>query len=450
MGQEKTPEVLLVGPRVAHMKPHFESRGYVCDAFQTGGEAMLALVAKARDLVVFETQLGDQSGEEFIERARASEPHAAYMLLDDISRAGLIAKTMQKGVHRYLPTPPNESLLFSEVQGLIRAAKAMSGELGEGYEVRIRELQAEAERSRTDATESDMKVSALQEAAQELRDQVRELERRPERDKHDRVVSQVAEKDEEIERLKTRIQELTKTMVEQEERLTAMSSLEKQAAGAGEAETLAAELDERVFELSADLQDKSAELEKATAELSSVREERDVLNKRAEEAEQQRDQLRADLEAKTSAWEEAVELAEQRARALDEARAEGSQASDRVGELITELDLRRGQVEELEAKRAELEEKSIDLELQADDLQTKVEYLEDKVREAEERADEAEAHFKKEKLRLIEEKQDAASGSHEAFQKMEKMIDELSAAKTARAEAEKRLEELQARLDDES
>lgn len=379
-------DVLLVGARVAQLKPHFEVRGYRCDAFVDGSLAMTALEAKHRDLVVLEINLGDQTAPEFVDRARASEPHAAYLLLDDASRAGQIVKALQAGVTHYLPTPPDETRLFRDVDQLVIFSRAMSGDLEREHKLALADAQAAAETAQGDASRAAMQTDLVQ---QEL------LTANTKRD----------ELTAEVESLKRRVEELRHQGIESASKLDEMEALSK----------------------------KSADL----------KEERASLEERLTEAEQARDEHQArasELESKLSDVEGSAEERKQRIGELEAALAEQTQlAEERGAELARALD----SVAALEKEKAALEERAIDLDLQVDEINTKLAFIEEQRREADARAQELEARFKKDRLRLIEEKQHAAAGSHEAFQKMEKLVGELAQLRAQKAEAEARLKELQ-------
>jgi|GEM_PF-1294885 len=118
------------------------------------------------------------------------------------------------------------------------------------------------------------------------------------------------------------------------------------------------------------------------------------------------------------------------AAAVAEARAEsGAVAEARANERIAAA------LDEARASR----ERADDVELQLEEARTRVEFLEMDaarvVREADERIAAAEAAFKKEKLRLVEEKQAAASGSQEAILRMDALREEALAARRQAEEA---------------
>ncbi len=108
--------VLLVGPRVVHLKPFFEKRGYPVFAAGKGVDGMAMLDATPCDLVLLELNLGDLTATEFLMAARQGHPRSSFLLLDEANRAGQIVKALQAGLDGYLATPPEEDRLFYEVE----------------------------------------------------------------------------------------------------------------------------------------------------------------------------------------------------------------------------------------------------------------------------------------------------------------------------------------------
>jgi chromosome segregation ATPase len=98
----------------------------------------------------------------------------------------------------------------------------------------------------------------------------------------------------------------------------------------------------------------------------------------------------------------------------------------------------------LEVQTRDALERALDIELQLEEARTRVEFLEHDVdrvqREATSRIAEAEAGFKREKLRLVEEKQAAASGSQEAVLKMERFTSENTALKRSLSELQEQFD----------
>jgi hypothetical protein len=120
------------------------------------------------------------------------------------------------------------------------------------------------------------------------------------------------------------------------------------------------------------------------------------------------------------------------AAALARARTEHERAQARA--IAAAVDEVRAELASVEQVRASLVEdvkasvdRATDVELQLEEASIRVDFLNDEVlrlqRDADERVRRAEAEFKKERLRLIEEKQIAASGSQEAALKLQGLVD---------------------------
>ncbi len=107
--------VLLVGPRIVHLRAAFEKRGYPVVAAPKGVEGMAHLDTDPCDLVVLELNLGDLTATEFLMAARQGHPRSVFILVDEAARAGQIVKALQAGLDGYLATPPDEDRLFYEV-----------------------------------------------------------------------------------------------------------------------------------------------------------------------------------------------------------------------------------------------------------------------------------------------------------------------------------------------
>jgi DNA-binding response OmpR family regulator len=131
---------------------------------------------------------------------------------------------------------------------------------------------------------------------------------------------------------------------------------------------------------------------------------------------------------------------QQRIAVAEAVAAVESNAGQRMVLLREELE---AQVVSAQDAAREARERADDFELQLEEARTRTEFLqEDAARvhqSAEDRVAAAQVAFKKEKLRLVEEKQTASSGSQEAMLKLERYRDEGAAARRA-------IEELQGQL----
>ena len=101
--------VLLVGPRIVHLRGAFEKRGYPVVAAPKGVEGMAHLDTDPCDLVILELNLGDLTATEFLMAARQGHPRSIFILIDEAARAGQIVKALQAGLDGYLATPPDDT-----------------------------------------------------------------------------------------------------------------------------------------------------------------------------------------------------------------------------------------------------------------------------------------------------------------------------------------------------
>jgi hypothetical protein len=120
-------------------------------------------------------------------------------------------------------------------------------------------------------------------------------------------------------------------------------------------------------------------------------------------------------------------------------------------DLEAEIDGRAAQrVTAAEQEARNQRERAQDFELQLEEARTRIEFLEldaDRVvKEADARVAAAEQAFKKEKLRLVEEKQAAASGSQEAVMRMDALREEALSARRHADEADARVEAMRSEV----
>ncbi len=489
--------ILLVGPRVVHLKPFFDARRYNCVAVQKGVEGMTALDAEPRDIVILELNLGDLTATEFLMAARQAHAQASFLLLDDASKAGQIVKALQAGLDGYLPTPPDEDRLFFEVERHLRGgggngmntgetqlttrpqeftdlhtqladresqlveigmqndllqqeigkareqAKAfqavrgalvgvLEGDLDEAQAVRLRERLAMATVLETEVEALREELSSIRSVRRELQEQVDTL-----RKKVTGLEGRLDEKNEdslEGAALKDRVSELESEIMVLEGRL----------AESGE------ELDLARAEVVALEQKHDGELSDLQRELSRVSSDQAATQGDSERATQEAAQtvarLKEEHEEALARLKEEHEAALK--RAVSDVEIERATVQTRVQEAIdaerkrlqAEAGGQKGALEqELQAAIAEREQavgRALDIELVLDELKLKIEMLESDVEKEKERATKAEETFKKDKLRLIEEKEVAASGSGEAFEKVQKFLDENTVLKRQNAELE--------------
>lgn len=140
-------DILLTGPRISRLKPFFTQRGYRADAIGGGQEGLEAMNAKLYHLIVLELDLEDIEPVDFLEYALRCQPNAAYMLMDDPAKSGMIVSTFVRGIDVYVPIPPDEEALFVQVGRHVMAAAARGGGRSEAdhYESELKNARASLE-----------------------------------------------------------------------------------------------------------------------------------------------------------------------------------------------------------------------------------------------------------------------------------------------------------------
>lgn len=156
-------DILLVGPRISRLKPFFTQRGYRADAIGGGQEGLEALNAKLYHLVVLELDLEDIEPVDFLEYAIRCQPNAAYMLMDDPAKSGMIVSTFVRGIDVYVPIPPDEEALFIQVGRHVMAAAARGGGRSEADH-----YEAELKNARTSLETAGAQVRRLRDENEQL------------------------------------------------------------------------------------------------------------------------------------------------------------------------------------------------------------------------------------------------------------------------------------------
>lgn len=484
--------VLLVGPRVGHLRPIFERRRYRVTAVYKGVEGMAALDSGHHHVVLLELNLGDLTATEFLMAARQAHASVTFLLIDDQSKAGQIVKAMQAGLDGYLATPPDEDRLFFEVErhlALRVPAEAMTGPTTQiGFRPDATELQSQLASRENALVEMSAQTELLQAEVARLRDSHKRLlgietalqgitegtldDHAARRLKERLALASVAETEvtalreelnatkgarrqaqEECERLRERVAQLEPNpgsldgpalkdraaeleadnmvlagrVAELEEELTlaraeSMALHEKHKADVGD-------LNRELNRMLAEQEDASGKLQRyekdQAAALTKARAEHEALVGRL------RDEHRAALEA--SAREHATALHKVQDELRRTSTAQHARASEEAEGRLRAL---TEQLEAAAVERDQAVEKALDAELMLDDLNARIAALTDEARVAGERAAKAEADFKRDKLRLVEEKEAAASGSHEAFERIQRFAEENTQLKRQCAELE--------------
>lgn len=521
--------ILLVGPRVIHLKPFFERRRYSVVAVQRGVEGMSALDAERRDIVILELNLGDLTATEFLMAARQAHADSSFLLLDDASKAGQIVKALQAGLDGYLPTPPDEDRLFFEVERHLRRSGSGAGpDNNAGTQTTVSprpselkeltELQTQLADRESQIVEFGMQSDLLNQEIVKLRAEAKKLnavrsaligqiegdldEEQAFRLKDRLAMASVLETEAdtlreelgdarnirrelqgEIEALKKRLQDLGNVGADVPSETSAGDRAEAFEADnmvlAGRIAELEEELDLTKAEVVA-LEQKqlaeTADLERQLNRLSSDQalrandddkvamehmaaiarlenEHRALLASQREDHDNAMGQLKEEHEAALKRAHSDVEIEKASAReriaeavvvALrDKEREHREHLGGKEKQLQAKLDAALGQIDGLTSERdaasAEKDsavEKALDIELILDELKTKIDYLEGEVETQKRRATKAETDFKKDKLRLIEEKEEVTAGSQQVFERMQRFVDENAVLRKANSELE--------------
>lgn len=484
--------ILLVGPRVGHLRPIFERRRYRVTAVYKGVEGMAALDSGRHHVVLLELNLGDLTATEFLMAARQAHASVTFLLIDDQSKASQIVKAMQAGLDGYLATPPDEDRLFFEVERHLAARAAPEGVTGPttqiGFRPDVTEMQSQLLSRESALVEMSAQTELLQAEVARMRDAHKRWlgvetalqgitdgpldDHAARRLKERLALASVAETEvtalreelhatktarrhaqEECERLRERVAQLEPnpgsldgpalkdraTELEADNMVMAgrVAELEEELTLA-KAETLALHEKHKadVGDLNRELNRVLAEQEESSGKLQRFeRDQAAALTKLRAEHEATLTRLREEHRAaiETSAREHRAGLQQ----AQDEVRRSSTAQHARVSE---EAEGRaralREQLDAAAAERDQAVEKALDAELLLDDLNARIAALTDEARLAGERAAKAEADFKRDKLRLVEEKEAAASGSHEAFERIQRFAEENAQLKRQAAELE--------------
>lgn len=343
-------ELLLVGPRVAQLKPFFDARAYRTDPVVAGRDGLRSLEERERHLVVLELNLGDMRASEFVAEARQANPNLRVILLENADRAGQIVKALVHGIDAYVPTPPDEQKLFAEVERqLLGVASAQLGDDGV-------DLQETLNRARTEVTQlqmqNDLVRQELASAQTELADAQQVLEQKAHSaegnaDEFAALLQQVETLQERADKADIIELELRNLGVDDENLLDGIRWVGEQLSALGEANVAAA-----MSKATAD--DLQAELDNARAEIEEL--------KKAEAALQESQSENAELQ---EVAEKVAALTEERdalAKDLEDARAaiESLQAgqSEHAERLQGELDAKSAEVERLSADIARADQEA--------------------------------------------------------------------------------------------
>lgn len=97
--------------------------GHNCHGFQTGKELLSQLRKDAYDMLIFDWQVGDLSGEEVLRRARSKLPeHAPVLFMTGSSGEDDIIAGLAAGAHDYMVKPLRRNETVTRVQAQLRRA----------------------------------------------------------------------------------------------------------------------------------------------------------------------------------------------------------------------------------------------------------------------------------------------------------------------------------------
>lgn len=113
--------MVLAGAKVARLLPFLQARGFNAEAFAKGTETMARLRAAPCHLLLFELECGDMMGVDLARAAKIERLAGATLLVDDPMKSGMIIAALSRGVDSYVALPPDETVFFERIEGLLLA-----------------------------------------------------------------------------------------------------------------------------------------------------------------------------------------------------------------------------------------------------------------------------------------------------------------------------------------
>jgi DNA-binding response OmpR family regulator len=373
--------VLLVGPRISHLGPFFEKRGYRPVPSPTGNAALGHVRNQAWNLIVIELDLDGMEAVTFMKKVKELQTDVRFLLLDDSSRAGKIVKTIQAGAHSFLSTPPNETDLFERVEWLLRM-KSAADQVGSAQKAMadFAAYKAKAEREEQKAMEAVMQIELLSQEMATLRTQL------------DQAKSATADVDDKVdeERAKRKKAEemaadLKADLVEAQAEIDALKEapdqvgrleekLQKQVRTRKKLETRVRELTQRLE------QESQSRIEQATdlGQLEDLQDENRQLRrvvKKLRHMESERDRLADELAKLRSSVGQAMDSD---VHAL--ATMEGGAVLDSQDAVHQEVEMLRRAMAEMEHELSVAQERAADAQQEIEDQQVRQGYLEEQLK----------------------------------------------------------------------
>ncbi len=113
--------LILAGPKVARLLPYVQAKGFVAEAFVKGSEALNRMRQAPCHLLLLELECGDTMGVDLARGAKQEGITGAALLVDDPMKSGMIISALARGVDSYVAIPPDETVFFERIEGILLA-----------------------------------------------------------------------------------------------------------------------------------------------------------------------------------------------------------------------------------------------------------------------------------------------------------------------------------------
>jgi len=165
---------VLTGPKVARLLPFLQQKGFVAEAFNKGGDALNRMRQAPCHLLLLELECGDVMGVDLARGAKQEGIAAAALLVEDPMKSGMIVSALVRGVDSFVSTPPDETVFFGRIEGLLLAQWGLVvTQQQQGLTDEIGRLRAQLE----ETSSRDWEFAAREAAAEKIhRELVKEVE----------------------------------------------------------------------------------------------------------------------------------------------------------------------------------------------------------------------------------------------------------------------------------
>ena len=113
--------MVLAGAKIARLLPFLHAKGFNAEAFAKGTETMARLRAAPCHLLLFELECSDMMGVDLARATKIERLAGATLLVDDPMKSGMIIAALSRGVDSYVSLPPDETVFFDRIEGLLLA-----------------------------------------------------------------------------------------------------------------------------------------------------------------------------------------------------------------------------------------------------------------------------------------------------------------------------------------